>query len=532
MTELYPTDADLNALSGTVDSEQEIIYPSIYEAPYYTTFYKMLHRLLNVARRAGDLRVFSDGEMTFGVRPGGFFNGDTAINYAGAAEQSLTDNATNYIYIIADGTLTVDTTSFPAQSTQPHIRLAEVATSSGAISSIADHRSLALMSLASNMTPANANTLSDGSTADTLHVHGTDGIEEDAITPAKLSGDITEDKMAAAATQTITGSVEIDHDDKQAVVLTINVTSGTASCTIKDGTVAGQELLLLVDTITANHIQILDSGNAILGGKWYRPGVGYGLVVRWDGTAWHEIRRFANTNNNNGLLSGSAGGSGVNNNGNYSGSAGGYYNNNNSTQSGSAGGSSNNNSGIAAGSAGGYGNSNSGGYSGSVGGYSNNNSGERSGSVGGYYGRANHYAEVAHAAGRFTATGDAQNSKMHFLGSTTDAAQIEIYPSQSSSNRFTIASGAVYTFVATCVAKRTDSQGEVAGFEVKGVIKNISGTTSIQGTNVSTELGGTSGWALDLVADDTNDALAVKVTGEASKTIRWSVKVELVKVAS
>ena len=42
MTELYPTDADLNALSGTVDSEQEIIYPSIYEAPYYTTFYKML----------------------------------------------------------------------------------------------------------------------------------------------------------------------------------------------------------------------------------------------------------------------------------------------------------------------------------------------------------------------------------------------------------------------------------------------------------------------------------------------------------
>jgi len=121
---------------------------------------------------------------------------------------------------------------------------------------------------------------------------------------------------------------------------------------------------------------------------------------------------------------------------------------------------------------------------------------------------------------------------MHFLGSTTDAAQIEIYPSQSSSNRFTIASGAVYTFVATCVAKRTDSQGEVAGFEVKGVIKNISGTTSIQGTNVSTELGGTSGWALDLVADDTNDALAVKVTGEASKTIRWSVKVELVKVAS
>ena len=77
MTEQYPSDADLNALSGTDDSGQEVTYPTIYESPYYTTFYKMLYRLLDVARRAGDLRVYKDGDLTFGVRAGKYFDGDT-----------------------------------------------------------------------------------------------------------------------------------------------------------------------------------------------------------------------------------------------------------------------------------------------------------------------------------------------------------------------------------------------------------------------------------------------------------------------
>ena len=58
MTELYPSDATLNALSGTTDAEQEVLFVTTGESPYYTSFYKMLHRLLNVARRAADLRVF------------------------------------------------------------------------------------------------------------------------------------------------------------------------------------------------------------------------------------------------------------------------------------------------------------------------------------------------------------------------------------------------------------------------------------------------------------------------------------------
>ena len=130
MAEQYPTDVTLNALSGSTDGEQEVAYPTIAESPYYTSFYKMLYRLLNVARRAGDLRVFKDGTNTFGVRGGEVMVGDTAVAFAEATGQSLTNDATNYIYLTAAGTLTVNTTGFPSPSAGPHVPLATIAVGS------------------------------------------------------------------------------------------------------------------------------------------------------------------------------------------------------------------------------------------------------------------------------------------------------------------------------------------------------------------------------------------------------------------
>ena len=131
MAELYPSDAELNALSGTTDGEQEVLYVATGESPYYTSFYKMLQRLLKVSRRAGDLRVCKDGSLTFKVRAGKYLNGDTAVNYAGATAQALTNNQTNYIYLTAAGVLTVNTTGFPVPSATPHIPLAVIVTAAG-----------------------------------------------------------------------------------------------------------------------------------------------------------------------------------------------------------------------------------------------------------------------------------------------------------------------------------------------------------------------------------------------------------------
>jgi len=134
MSELYPSDSQLNALSGTIDTEQEVLYLTTGESPYYTSFYKMLYRLLAVARRAGDLRVYKDGDMTFGVRAGRFMDGPVARDFAGAASQALTNNETNYIYLTTSGQLTVSTQGFSDPLTAPHLPLATITTSAGSFS--------------------------------------------------------------------------------------------------------------------------------------------------------------------------------------------------------------------------------------------------------------------------------------------------------------------------------------------------------------------------------------------------------------
>lgn len=142
MSEQYLSDSELAALSGTSDAEQDVLYIATGESPYYLSFYKMLHRLLEVARRAGDLRVFKDGDLSFGVRAGKFMNGDTAVAYAGSLANALTDNATNYIYLTAAGVLTKNTSGFPNPSLTPHLPLATILTAAGAYahSDITDYR--------------------------------------------------------------------------------------------------------------------------------------------------------------------------------------------------------------------------------------------------------------------------------------------------------------------------------------------------------------------------------------------------------
>lgn len=189
MSELYPSDSLINALSGTKDAEQEVQYPAIYESPYYTTFYKMLYRTLDVARRAGDFRVFKDGSLTFGVRAGKFNNGATTVTYNGASGVSLTDNATNSIYISSDGSLSVSTSGFPAVAVTPHIPLAEITASGGEydFDDIVDLRGRGIYGIVTAMTAQNSNTLTGSNNADTLHVHGGNGIENLSVNVQHLA---------------------------------------------------------------------------------------------------------------------------------------------------------------------------------------------------------------------------------------------------------------------------------------------------------------------------------------------------------
>lgn len=140
MAEVYPSDSEL--LNIQSDAETGVEYIPTGTAPYYLQFRKLLHRLLLACRRANDLRVYDEGGLDVGVKPGKFWLGTQLITYAGSSGNALADDKENiYIYLDSSGALVTDEYSaFPSMAATPHIRLAQVSTSGGDIDSITDCR--------------------------------------------------------------------------------------------------------------------------------------------------------------------------------------------------------------------------------------------------------------------------------------------------------------------------------------------------------------------------------------------------------
>ena len=140
MAEVYPSDNDL--LNMQSDGETGVEYIPTGTAPYYLHFRKLLYRLLLASRRANDLRVYDEGDLDIGVKPGKFWLGTEIVSYAGSSGNTLADDKANiYIYLNSSGTLiTNEYSGFPDMATTPHIRLAQVCTSGGDINSITDCR--------------------------------------------------------------------------------------------------------------------------------------------------------------------------------------------------------------------------------------------------------------------------------------------------------------------------------------------------------------------------------------------------------
>ena len=113
-------------------------------------------------------------------------------------------------------------------------------------------------------------------------------------------------------------------------------------------------------------------------------------------------------------------------------------------------------------------------------------------------------------------------------GQTTDATATEIFLNDGSST-VDIASGVTAKFKATIVA--TDGTDNVA-LTKTGLIQNVSGTTSLIGNVITETFAEDSGnnWDIEVTADDPSDKLKVEVTGEVSKTIDWTVFLEISEV--
>ncbi len=139
MAELPLTDAEADALGGTTDDALDLTYPTIGQSPYHTTLYRLIERLATLARLPNALRVYRDGTLTFGVRPGRACGAAAMYSYAGAAEQALTDDATNSIYLVINGgdlELTVSTSGLPDPAVTPHVPLATIDTGTASIGGV------------------------------------------------------------------------------------------------------------------------------------------------------------------------------------------------------------------------------------------------------------------------------------------------------------------------------------------------------------------------------------------------------------
>jgi hypothetical protein len=117
-----------------------------------------------------------------------------------------------------------------------------------------------------------------------------------------------------------------------------------------------------------------------------------------------------------------------------------------------------------------------------------------------------------------------------YIGQTTNATIKEIY--QADGTRFLIAANASYRIRGTAIAQNTSTIA-THEWEFDLLIKNVAGTTSFVGYPVCSDLSmdtGTETWTLTLGADNTNDALSVKITGALSTTINWSIGFDYVSL--
>jgi hypothetical protein len=129
------------------------------------------------------------------------------------------------------------------------------------------------------------------------------------------------------------------------------------------------------------------------------------------------------------------------------------------------------------------------------------------------------------------ATGSAnlKNGHVSLTADTADATPTEV--SSPSSGFLTVPTDTSIMFAAHIVARRTDADGESAAYILRGCLHNNAGTTALVGGITKEVLGeSVAAWDVAASADDTNDRLAINVTGEAAKSIRWLARVEYTEV--
>ena len=149
----------------------------------------------------------------------------------------------------------------------------------------------------------------------------------------------------------------------------------------------------------------------------------------------------------------------------------------------------------------------------------------------GYEAKISQYGKNAHASGKFAAAGDAQGGQFILRADTTDATATVLTTDNStaaSTNQIVAASDTCITFDGTITAMQNGAQA-YASWRIEGLLVNDGGTTTLA-NSATTVIDNQSSWVMALSADNTNNALAITCTGEASHNIRWVANIRTTEV--
>lgn len=149
----------------------------------------------------------------------------------------------------------------------------------------------------------------------------------------------------------------------------------------------------------------------------------------------------------------------------------------------------------------------------------------------GSYAKAATIGKFAFSNQRFAAAGDSQGGLFILRADTTDATATVLTTNNSTAaatNQIVAASDTCITFDGTITAMQNGAQA-YASFRIEGLLVNDGGTTTLA-NSATTVIDNQSSWVMALSADNTNNALAITCTGEASHNIRWVANIRTTEV--
>ena len=116
-------------------------------------------------------------------------------------------------------------------------------------------------------------------------------------------------------------------------------------------------------------------------------------------------------------------------------------------------------------------------------------------------------------------------------GTTTNNTETEIFIGGVSNTRIPVATNSTMNYTLDITARRTDADGSSAGYQLKGVVDNNSGTVADVGDVYEIIIAeDDADLTIDATADNTNKALKVTVTGQTSHTYKWACVVKTYEV--